>query len=403
MKFSSSSFGVILVSVATGLFMGWLHVGFLYEVANVMATIFTKLLQLIAPVLLFFSVISSFLSMEGMKEFRLIGRKLFTYTLLTTLLAATSACLLYSWIFPEPTSTEIVTRSAQSSGFFSHLLQSVPDNFLSPFIEGNVFSVALLALALGFASLFVSPKTRDILKNGSTSILEWLITFTKGILLFLPLAMWAFSFLLLYKWGDSHISSKIFLYVLLIFAANFIQGVIILPLFLRWKGISPWKTFVRSIPALSTAFFTKSSNAALPVTLECAQKRLGIRPKIANFSLPLCSVINMNGCAAFILITLFFVTGHYGISFSWIEKIAWIAIATFAAIGNAGVPMGCYFLSSALILSFELPTEIMGLILPFYLILDMFETSLNVWSDICVTSSVQKELSDITFEEELAS
>ena len=68
--------------------------------------------------------------------------------------------------------------------------------------------------------------------------------------------------------------------------------------------------------------------------------------------------------------------------------IIWIVIVTIAAIGNAGVPMGCFFLSASLLSSQGIPITLMGIILPFYAIIDMVETTLNVWSDVCVTKIV---------------
>ena len=83
----------------------------------------------------------------------------------------------------------------------------------------------------------------------------------------------------------------------------------------------------------------------------------------------------------------------HGIVFSPFELFGWIFIATLAAVGNAGVPMGCFFLSSALLASMNVPLEMMALILPFYSVIDMVETALNVFSDACVTLGVQKRLS----------
>jgi len=145
-------------------------------------------------------------------------------------------------------------------------------------------------------------------------------------------------------------------------------------------------------PALSLAFFTKSSSAALPMAIQCAEHRNGISPKVANFSLPLCTTINMNACAGFILITVLFVSMSNGMVYTLPEMAAWIFIATLAAIGNAGVPMGCYFLSSAFLAAMNVPLNILGVILPFYAMIDMLESAINVWSDSCVTAIVDKEL-----------
>ena len=166
-----------------------------------------------------------------------------------------------------------------------------------------------------------------------------------------------------------------------------------LPLFLKWKGISPIKTARGMMRALTIAFLSKSSNATLPITIECAQTNLKVSKRVANFSLPLCAVINMNGCAAFILITVLFVSMSHGVIFSMTDMLLWVIIATIAAIGNAGVPMGCYFLASALLTSMGVPLYIMGIILPIYTLIDMVETALNVWSDACVAVVVNEELS----------
>jgi Na+/H+-dicarboxylate symporter len=79
-------------------------------------------------------------------------------------------------------------------------------------------------------------------------------------------------------------------------------------------------------------------------------------------------------------------------AFSFPQMLLWIIIATIAAIGNAGVPMGCFFLSASLLTSMDVPISLMGLILPFYGLIDMLETALNVWSDMCVAKAIDVEM-----------
>ncbi len=102
----------------------------------------------------------------------------------------------------------------------------------------------------------------------------------------------------------------------------------------------------------------------------------------------------MNGCAAFILITSLFLLQNAGIELGAGTIVAWVFIATFAAVGNAGVPMGCYFLTLSLVSSMNIPVTLMGIILPVYAVIDMIETALNVWSDSCVVNIVNKEVKD---------
>jgi Na+/H+-dicarboxylate symporter len=142
------------------------------------------------------------------------------------------------------------------------------------------------------------------------------------------------------------------------------------------------------MPAVLMALFTKSSAATLPVTMDTAEQRLGISPKTARFVLPLCTTINMNGCAAFILVTSLFVMQNGGIALTLPTILLWILISVISAIGNAGVPMGCYFLTLSLMSGIGAPVAILGIILPIYTVIDMVETAENVWSDSCVASMV---------------
>ncbi|MEM7589165.1 MAG: cation:dicarboxylase symporter family transporter, partial [Myxococcota bacterium] len=186
------------------------------------------------------------------------------------------------------------------------------------------------------------------------------------------------------------------LYLLCVLAANVLQAVVVLPALLMRKGFSPLHTFRCMLPALTVAFFGKSSSAALPVAMRSAQERLKLPEKVTQFSFPLCTTINMNACAAFILITVLFVSMHHGAVYSSWELVGWVLVATVAAIGNAGVPMGCYLLSTAILASLNVPLHLMGVILPFYGLIDMLESAINVWSDACVSCAVSADLQSTT-------
>lgn len=125
-----------------------------------------------------------------------------------------------------------------------------------------------------------------------------------------------------------------------------------------------------------------------------------VAPRVSRFVLPICTTINMNGCAAFIFITSLFVMQNGGmIPTGSLADIVpfyalWVMLAVISAIGNAGVPMGCYFLTLSLMTGINAPVGIMGIILPIYTIIDMIETAENVWSDSCVCAMTDHDLSE---------
>ena len=100
----------------------------------------------------------------------------------------------------------------------------------------------------------------------------------------------------------------------------------------------------------------------------------------------------MNGCAAFILVTSLFVMQNGGIELTLPSMLLWLLLSVVSAIGNAGVPMGCFFLTLSLMTGIGAPVAIMDIILPVYTIIDMIETAENVWSDSCVAAMTDHDV-----------
>jgi len=395
-KFKFSQNWLVLFAAVLGILTGIFSNYYLTTTAEVVSSITIKTLQLISLPILFISIVSTLSGMESFNKVKYLGRKVMKYTFLTTLAASFIAFLLYLIISPVPSESFNSNGAIAQPSLLTTLLDLYPSNVVNAFAQSNVMGLVLIAAGLGLGILSLETKQKESVHKIFSALFTALLNIATFIIKFLPIGVWAFMTLFMQKIaedGFSHYSS-LFLYLAVIIGANTIQGLVVLPLLLKWKGISPLRTAKGMSNALSTAFFSKSSNATLPITMSNMEKNLKVPRKITSFSLPLCSTINMNGCAAFIFTTVVFVSMSAGVSFSMMHMLIWVFIATLAAIGNAGVPMGCYFLSSALLAGLGVPLELLGLILPVYALIDMMETALNVWSDSCVTSVVAKEVKD---------
>jgi len=385
----------LILAVIAGLLSGFYPVPLVISAADTVAMIFVSLLKLISLPIIFLALVSPITQMASKSELKLYGGSVLKYTLLTTVIAATVGLGLFLWLNPVGLAHEFPVGHVAvipDGTYWHYLLSSIPSNIITPFSEGNVIAVLLLALLMSFAIIQLPEDKKTFLNQLFSNLFAAILQIAKTVLKFIPLAIWAFitQFVLTLKGGDQLASIAVYLACVLL--ANLIQAFLILPVFLKAKGLSPLKLVKAMYPALNVAFWSKSSAATLPLTMQCATERLGVSQKTAGFSLPLCTAINMNGCAAFIVITVLFVSMSNGMVFSPFELGAWIFIATLAAIGNAGVPMGCYFLSLALLTAMNVPLNLMFVILPFYAFLDMVETSINVFSDACVTAAVDKDL-----------
>ena len=269
----------------------------------------------------------------------------------------------------------------------------IPNNIVRPFLEGNVLSILLLSFAIGLALSHLPQSDRKTtVMNFLLGLQDILFMLIRWLIWSLPLGIMAFSAQLVSQVSAGMTLASLGQYTAVILLGNFLQIFLILPLFLLSRGINPVRAFGRMSPALLTAFFTKSSAATLPLTMETAEKRMGVSPKVSRFVLPICTTINMNGCAAFILVTSLFVMQNSGMPLSAGTMLLWVLLSVVAAIGNAGVPMGCFFLTVSLMTGIGANVGIMGVLLPIYTIIDMVETAENVWSDSSVAIMTDHDL-----------
>ena len=390
-----------IAALIIGGILGMLGNGTINEMCDFVATIFTRLFQFIAVPTIALAVITTLASLGAEKNTGKIFVRTITYTLLTTFAASFVALALYIIIAPGNLPSDLIgaaagaTKKYASLSYYNHFLNVVPNNMVRPFLEGNVLSVLSIAGAVGMG-IACAPKNenREVVLKFVYGLQEVLFTMIRGLMKVLPIGIVAFAAQLSAQIEAGVIVGALGKYMAVVMGGNFIQMFIVLPLFLLARGLNPIDVFRKMSPALAVALFTKSSAATLPVTLASAEMNLKARKEVTRFVLPICTTINMNGCAAFILVTSLFVLQNGGVELTMGTMLTWVCISVFAAVGNAGVPMGCYLLTLSLVSSMGAPVGVMGIILPIYAVIDMIETAENVWSDSTVCAMTNNDLKD---------
>lgn len=397
MKKSNRQLIIWLGALVLGAVLGLLHLKAVDATANFIATVYTRLFQFLAVPTVALAVMTTLISFGRQKSTKKLFLRTITYTLLTTLVAALAGLVMYKVVSPESIPREMLTSISsgvdENARFYDHIISVIPNNIIQPFLSGNVLSILLIAVAVGLGITFMKDsESKNILVKAIEGVQELFFILIKALIWTLPLGIVAFAAQLSAQLSGGVILGSLGKWTLVILSGNILQFFIILPTFLAIRKINPVTVFKAMSPAVMMALFTKSSAATLPVTLSSAENRLGVDPKVSRFVLPICCTINMNGCAAFILVTSLFVMQCGGIELSLAQMLLWALVSVFAAVGNAGVPMGCFFLTVSLMTGIGAPVEVMGLILPIYTIVDMVETAENVWSDSCVCAMTDKDL-----------
>jgi len=385
------------VMIALGIWVGWSDVVILKAVGQCIAELFIRAFKCVSLPIIGLSIIVTLAQQaSAQQQMRQIARRTLYYTLGTTLIAACVSFVLYLIIQPEVALTpagQSVAMLTQPLSYGEHIAHLIPESFLAPFLEHQVFTVLFLSVLVGLAVRFIpEPEAQATLIYFFKGAHGLLMVMTRWIIKIMPIGLFGFMTTTVVQLQQGQSFKSIGQYLLVVVLANVVQGLIILPLWLKSQGMRPWQTLKGMLPALSLAFFSKSSVGTLPVTMQTVENNLGVQKELSRFVLPLCTSINMNGCAAFIFATVVYLMQSHGVHLSLGAMGIWVFVATVAAIGNAGVPMGCFFLSASLLASLNVPITLMGLILPFYSLIDMLETALNVWSDACVVSVVDHKM-----------
>lgn len=143
-------------------------------------------------------------------------------------------------------------------------------------------------------------------------------------------------------------------------------------------------------PAMICAFTTTSSNATLPLNIECCNK-MGAEPEISSFVLPLGATINMDGTAIYQAVATVFIASCYGITLTLSQMAMVVLTATLASIGTAGVSGAGMIMLSMVLSAVGIPVEGIALIAGVDKIFDMGRTTLNITGDATCAIWISKQ------------
>jgi Na+/H+-dicarboxylate symporter len=144
----------------------------------------------------------------------------------------------------------------------------------------------------------------------------------------------------------------------------------------------PWHfaAAIREVQLL--AFSTSSSAAVMPLSMKTAQTRLGVRPAIAQFIVPLGATVNMDGTALYQIIAAIFLTQVYHIDLTTSQLLLLSVTTIGASIGSPSTPGVGIVILATVVQSIGVPAEGIALIIGVDRILDMSRTAINVTGDL---------------------
>ncbi|WP_061811000.1 dicarboxylate/amino acid:cation symporter [Rossellomorea vietnamensis] len=366
------------------------------EILKPFGTVLIHLLSLIAIPVIFLTVVQAVNKMS-MRQLGRMGWKLILYYAATTA-AAVFIGLGLAFLFNPGTNLELPNTQVEepkAPQFGDVLLQIIPDNLFQAFAGGDTLAIMFLAIIMGvsiswmkFSADSKMQEYGGLLDKVFTAFNEMFYILLRGVLAYAPIGVFAISAATFGQQGWETIQS------LLKFVGVFYLGLLLLWVvvyagFLKVTGNSVITFFKQTKEAYSTAFFTSSSIASLPVAIQSA-KKAGISEKTANFALPLGAIFNSDGGALRMGVSIVFAANVTNLHLSVTDLLMIVLVGTLLSIGTSGVPAAGLVTLSAVLTMFGLPLEIVALIAGVDAIIGMGGTASNVTGDIVGAAVVDR-------------
>jgi proton glutamate symport protein len=352
--------------------------------------LFLNALTLLVVPLVGSSIFNGISQMGKDKSFGRQGAKTFFLYIFTTFLAVLTGLLFVNLIQPgtfmeKPPAAQMGTLLAAAPQ--SHmeavgeiLIKLIPINIFEAASQGNMLGIIFFALLFGFALAKIESSASDTVMNVMRGIFYTLMRMTHFLMRVMPLGVFFLVAKAISIRGLASIKPLLYFFLcVLVGLATFMF--IILPIFLRLMGISPWRHLRAMAPALVTAFSTSSSAATLPITMDCVEKRAGVSNRICSFVVPLGTSINLSGSALYECVAVLFIAQVYGLEMTIIHQAIVVVLSLLTSMGVAGIPSGSLVAILIILNAMGFPAEGLALILPVDRILDMCRTTVNVFSD----------------------
>lgn len=398
-----------------GLFLG-IIVGLVFgpkaRSIEFIGTIFIRLITMVVVPLVFFSLALGTASLGDIKKLGRVGLKTFVYFTVTTAIAIIIGLFVANLLKPgtglnEQVKQELFKNYQQAAqtkisavqekpSLISVLVNIVPTNPIKSMAEGEMLQVIFLALIFGLCLTLINPeKSRPLIQlfEGANDAVLQVVNL---VMKFAPYGVLALLASIIGQFGLG-ILVTLLKYVLVTILGLSIHAFIIDGLLVRFLGrMSPGKFFRGITDAMLIAFSTSSSNATIPVALECLDK-LKVKREYSSFVVPLGATINMDGTALYQGAAAVFIAQIYGIPLSLGAQATIVLMALLASVGTAGVPGAGMIMLAMVLKQIGIPLEGVALILGVDRLLDMCRTTVNMIGNMAASvfihSSEEKGLS----------
>ena len=357
---------------------------------GILGDIFVGALKAIAPLLVFFLVISSLSNATGSHGG--VIRTVIILYMFSTFLAAFIA-VIASRLFPiQMVLVDAVTDTAAPQGVvdvLKNLLMNVVSNPVASISNANYVGILAWAVLIGMAFKAAGDGTKKVLSDISAAlsqVVTWIINLA-------PFGILGLVFTTVSENGMDIFTSYGKLLLLLVGCMLFIYFVTN-PILVYWCiRKNPYPLILKCLKKSAiTAFFTRSSAANIPVNMKACEE-FGLDKDTYSVTIPLGATINMDGAAITITVMTMATAATLGIGVDIPSAIILSILAALSACGASGVAGGSLLLIPLACSLFGIPDTVAYQVVAVGFIIgvvqDSVETALNSSSDLLLSAAAE--------------
>ncbi len=380
---------------------------------NMVGELFKRSLLFIAVPIVLFSLIAGVASLNDTAKLGRIGGKTIGIYICTTALAITIGLTLANLIGPGKVTSErhqayfdsmiegAEARVEDPPNVWAFLQSIVPTNPFHAMANAEMLQVVFIGLIIGIGLTLIPGRKSAPVVAFFQTLTDVIIKLVMLLMLTAPYAVFALIVPVVASLG-LEILSLLFVYALCVLLGLAIMMFGVYPGLLRIITPVRYGRFFGAIaPAQLLAFSSSSSAATLPVTMECCERRLGVKEEVVSFVLPVGATINMDGTALYQGVAAVFIAQLFALDLTIAQQLTIVLTATLASIGTAGVPGAGMVMLVIVLQSANIPVEGIAIILGVDRLLDMCRTACNVTGDAAVCGVVAHTEGALLTEEEV--
>lgn len=332
-----------------------------------------SILRAIASPLIFLAVLSGIYGIGDVASLGTIGKKLLGRFGLMTFLA-----LIINFLILLPIIDFEFGQAGATGGSIREVLdlvlQFVPSDIVSPFLNGNMLQVITLSVACGLVMLILGERVTEL-----THVVDQLYSVVQLLMEAIGHMVPVFIFMNLFTFvlADNDIEvMNIIQPIIGTLGVFVVMGLIVYPVTLMVKyRISYPQLMKKMLPTFIIAFTTASSAAAFSSNVETCEKELGISSNVTKFGVPLGQVVFMPIAAAEYFSLSIILAGMWDVKISVVWIITALLVSGILSIATPPIPGGAISIFTVLFLQLGIPTAALPIALGIDLLLDYMITA----------------------------